>query len=128
MSKTYNYLQLLSNGIRFANSAKITDTLTFTGNSVRIPGSVNGRVLQTVQNTISVNTPISVLPEGCVDQCLALSVMASIRVTISAPALSEAHTKQMWLDLKTIVDSAIADKNILSGFKPSANASFTVGA
>ena len=70
MSKTYKYLSLLSNGIRFANNAKITDTLTFTGSIVRVPGSVNGKTLQTVQNTVALNVPFSVLPEGCTDQCL----------------------------------------------------------
>lgn len=127
MSKTYKYLSLLSNGIRFANNAKITDTLTFTGSMVRIPGSAKGKTLQTVQNTIALNVPFSVLPEGCTDQCSAVSVMGSVRVTFSAPASVEADTKQMWLDLKAIVDEAIATDKILAGFKPSANNVFTVG-
>lgn len=128
MSKTYSYYQLLSTGIRFANTTKISDTLTFTGQTINIPGSVNGRKAQTVQNTIALNVPINVLPEGCTDTCSALSATASIRVIISAPASLEANTKMLWADVKSIVDRAIIDSKILQGFKPSANTEFTAGA
>lgn len=127
MSKTYVYVSLLSNGIRFANNTKITDTLTFTGNFVNIPGTSNGKRLQTLQNVITLNIPGSVLPDGCTDQCSALSVTSSIRVSFSAPTSLHSETTAAWEQLKQIVDKAIAEDKILTGFKPSANKTFVVG-
>lgn len=126
MSKTYKYLSLLSTGIRYANADKITDTLTFTGQAVRIPGSVNGKTLSARQNVISLNVPVLVLPEGCTDQCSALPVTLSVKVSFSGPAQSAAALTENWTAMKAIVDEAIADNKILQGFKPSANDTFVI--
>lgn len=128
MSKTYKYLSLSGNGIVFANVAKPSDKLSFTGGSANIPGQVGTRRVQTIQNTIANTSTVNVLPEGCTDACSALSATLSARVSLSGPAQNLNELKVLWEETKQAVDSAIADHNVLIGFKPSANATFVLGA
>lgn len=125
--KNFTFLNFLSNGLRFGNIANAKETLSFTGQSVNIPGSVNGRKVQTVQNTIALNTPISVLPEGCTDTCSALPATIALRLSISAPASSSVTTLAAWKEFKALVDTAFANNNLLEGFKPPAGTNITVG-
>lgn len=125
--KKFTFLNFLNNGLRFGNVVNIKETLSFTGQSINIPGSVNGRKVQTVQNTVSYNAPISVLPEGCTDQCMALPATVAIRVSISAPASVSTETKAAWEEFKTLVDNAIANDHLLEGFKPAASNNITIG-
>lgn len=125
--KTYKYIALTGNGITFANIARPSDRLSFTGSSANIPGSVNNKRVATIQNTIANNRTVNVLPEGCTDTCSALAATLSARVSLSGPASSVAELKELWAETKTAVDQAIADHQILIGFKPSANTTFTLG-
>lgn len=127
MSKTYKYLALNGNGIVFANIAKPANKLSFTGGSANIPGQVGTRRVQTIQNTIANTSTVSVLPEGCTDSCSALSATLSARVSLSGPAQNVTELKTLWEETKQAVDMAIAEHNVLLGFKPSANTSFVLG-
>lgn len=125
--KQFTFLNFLSNGLRFGNITNVKETLSFTGQSVNIPGSVNGRKVQAVQNTVSLNVPITVLPDGCTDTCSALPATIALRLSLSAPASSSVATIAAWEELKAIVDKAIAINNLLDGFKPPAGTNITVG-
>lgn len=128
MPTVYKYFNSNANGITFADLSNPQHILRFSGNTVNVPGMVNGRRVQAVRNTITVNLPTLVLPEGCADSCNALSATLSASVTLSAPAGAKDALIAQWTQLKEAVDSAIADHNILSGFKPAGTASFTLGA
>lgn len=125
-TKTFKYLSLLGSGIAFANVARPAERLTFTGGSVNLPGSVNGRRVQAVQNKITLTAPAQVLPEGCTDTCMALTATISASVMFSSPVENVSDLQDQWTKLKDAVDTAIADNNILLGFKPSANSTFTL--
>jgi len=75
--KTYKFITLQGNGISFANIARPSDRVSFTGNSVNIPGTVNGKRVAALQNVIANNRVVSVLPEGCTDTCSALTATLS---------------------------------------------------
>lgn len=126
--KQFTFLNFLSNGLRFGNIANVKETLSFTGQSVNIPGSVNGRKVQAVQNTVSLNTPITVLPVGCTDTCSALPATIALRLSLSAPEASSTAVLAAWEEFKAIVDHAIATNSLLKGFKPPAGTNITVGA
>ena len=125
--KTYKFITLQGNGISFANIARPSDRVSFTGNSVNIPGAVNGKRVAALQNVIANNRVVSVLPEGCTDACSALTATLSARVSFSGPAANAAELEELWTETKSIVDKAISDHKILIGFKPSANTEFAVG-
>lgn len=81
MSKTYKYIALTGAGIAFANVAKPADRLSFTGSTAKIPGQVNNKRVETIQNTIANTSTVNVLPNGCTDACSALSATLSARVS-----------------------------------------------
>lgn len=127
MSKTYKFMTTTQTGLVFANIEKPTDTLRFAGNTVSVPGTVNGRRLSTIRNTITLNEQVPVLPEGCTDTCSALNVTLSSSVTFSSPISSKEVLLAQWANLKQAVDLAIANDNILLGFKPAASRSYELG-
>lgn len=126
MSKTFKFMTLLGNGIAFANVLRPTEKLTFTGSSVNLPGTVNGNRVQTIQNKITLVEPVKVLPEGCTDQCAALSATLSASVSFSSPVQNIEELKDLWKKTKEAVDTAIANENILLGFRPAATSTFTL--
>lgn len=126
-TKTYKYIALTGNGITFANIARPTDRLSFTGSAANIPGSVNNKRVAAIQNTIANTRVVSVLPDGCTDKCSALAATLSARVSLSGPAANAAELLELWKETKAAVDEAIANHQILIGFKPSANTTFSLG-
>ncbi|UHR49756.1 MAG: hypothetical protein [Hangzhou levivirus 2] len=127
MSKTYKFMTTSGSGLVFANVQKPTDVIRFSGSSVNVPGTVNGRRVQAVKNTITMNEQVAVLPEGCTDTCSALIATLSASVSFSGPVSTKDQLTSAWANLKQAVDEAIATDNILLGFKPAATRTFVLG-